>query len=483
MTPTWIGMLMLLIGALLLIRGSVLAMLVFVMASLLFGGSSAIDLPALGGSSIQPAYVALGFLMLRIALSGGGVSNLFVRSLSQNWALMVFSLYGIATALVLPRIFRGAMEVTAMRFTYNRDPFAAQPLQPSSQNVTAAVYLFGTLLGAVGASIVARSPRASYRLAGAFAWLTFAHVALGMIALVLTQTHHPEIIALFRNASYAQLDQSYAGFIRITGFFPEASAYALVAFPLLILCLESWMRGVRPRLMGAAAIAMGLTLAMSTSSSAYLSLAAYMLILVVRFMLFPSAIPARRILILVISVFITILVGLTVAVALPQLLDAFADMLSRMTVKKANSYSGLQRQFWARQGIEAFQKSYGLGIGAGSFRSSSLGTAIAGSMGVVGLASFAIYNWTVLKPLRASTFNAKALNMDQAFGASCGWAAVAGLIPAMAATPVPDPGLLFAILAGLAVTWRADAVPALRQTQQPARPQSIIGPVHEGATP
>lgn len=478
MTPTWIGVLMLLIGALLLVRGSVLAMLMFVMGSLLFGGSSALNLPALGGSSIQPAYVALGFLALRITLSGGGIGGAIARSLSLNWALVVFCLYGTGTALALPRIFRGAIEVTAMRFEVTRDPFATTPLAPTSQNITAGVYMIGTLLAAVCASVAARGANAAHRLAGAFAWLSLSHAALGLLVLGLTLAKQGPIIALVRNANYAQLDQSYGGFTRITGFFPEASAYAALGFALFVISLECWLRGVRPRLTGAAALAMVIMLLISTSSSAYLSLAGYFAVIVIRLMVFPSAIPPRRILTLFVAVFLGLLLGLIAAVALPPLLDAFADMLSRMTVEKATSYSGLQRQFWARQGLEAFQTSFGLGIGAGSFRSSSIATAILGSMGVVGAITMILYILQVLKPLRATTYGRPGLPIEQAFGASCGWAAILGLIPALAASPSPDPGLLFALLSGLSLAFRAQpaAVPPLRREQAATGPSLGVIP-------
>ena len=46
----------------------------------------------------------------------------------------------------------------------------------------------------------------------------------------------------------------------------------------------------------------------------------------------------------------------------------------------------------------------GLGIGPGSFRSSSLLAAILGSMGLIGLVCFAVHLWRVLQPGRLSTW-------------------------------------------------------------------------------
>ena len=158
---------------------------------------------------------------------------------------------------------------------------------------------------------------------------------------------------------------------------------------------------------------------------------------------------------------------MTVAVAVPRLLHTFTDMISHMTLDKADSVSGRQRRFWAEQGIEAFKVTWGLGVGAGSFRSSSLATAIMGSMGVVGLITFVVYVWTALKPLRGTTFGGRQASPEQALGASCGWALIAGLIPAIVASPSPDPGLLFGVMGGIAIALRRSPRAAPRQTTPP----------------
>ncbi len=64
--------------------------------------------------------------------------------------------------------------------------------------------------------------------------------------------------------------------------------------------------------------------------------------------------------------------------------DSASAVFNDMIWRKAESVSGRQRAFWAGQSVSAFLQSFGLGVGPGSFRSSSLLTAVLGATGVIG---------------------------------------------------------------------------------------------------
>jgi hypothetical protein len=129
-------------------------------------------------------------------------------------------------------------------------------------------------------------------------------------------------------------------------------------------------------------------------------------------------------------------------------------MLADMTVHKKGSESGLQRVFWARKGLEAFMLSGGLGIGPGSFRSSSIVTAIIGSTGIIGSVLFTVYLLQVMRPLSLSTY-LQSSDDAQSIGVAASWAAVVMIIPAAFMAASPDPGVTFAIFAGVAVALRS----------------------------
>ena len=140
-------------------------------------------------------------------------------------------------------------------------------------------------------------------------------------------------------------------------------------------------------------------------------------------------------------------------VAMPQIPDAIYQLIVSMTVEKSTSSSGQQRLFWALQGLEAFKVSFGLGVGPGSFRSSSILTAIIGSMGVIGIASFVRYLFAVVQPARRSTWG-KGENLQQTVGSAFGCAAAVCLVPAIVGSAQASPGAAFAIFAGAALAFR-----------------------------
>lgn len=472
MIPTWIGMLMAVIGLGILLRGGLSMAMGFVMVAALFGGSAAVSLPALGGSSIAPAYFALGFLALGVAKLGRGALAAFGDALKVNASFVFFCVYGAATAFVLPKLFARQFDVVPMKAANLSYIFDTEPLRFTSQNITTAVYLIGSALAAMAASIAAAVPsggRATFRIMIVATW---GHAALGILVLLMQNLGLEAAVSVVRNGAYAQLVDAYQGFVRITGFFPEASAYAAFGFPLLVFCVEAWLRDVSPRLSGATALAaIGLFL-LSTSGSAYVSLAGYGALLGLRWLVFPNAFGPEKTWKLALLGMIGLALGIAALVLTPQLASSLHDMITHMTLDKADSKSGLQRRFWAEQGLHLFSGTYGLGVGSGSFRSSSLLTAILGSTGVLGLISFTAYALAVFKPLRMGSY-VTAHDLEYDVGACCAWAALAGLLPAMIASPSPDPGLEFAILAGAAMSLRALATARLAAQQR--RPAMVRG--------
>ncbi|MFT4055672.1 MAG: hypothetical protein QM681_14300, partial [Novosphingobium sp.] len=88
MELTAIGAIELLIAVALFVFGSVRALFVMVMAATLLGGSAAANLTTLGGSSISPAHLALGILLLRCLAPGGiGSASLYAAMKGNIWLI------------------------------------------------------------------------------------------------------------------------------------------------------------------------------------------------------------------------------------------------------------------------------------------------------------------------------------------------------------------------------------------------------------
>lgn len=453
MNVTIFGLLVLVVGLFMLVRGSMAAMLAFVMLTTLMGGSAAINLPALGGSSIPPANLALVFLVLRAVLPGPGQMASLTPAIRGNLFLIIFALYGAITAWILPRMFAGAAEVTPLRPGAVRVIYETAPVHFTAQNITTSFYMTGTLLAGLGAYIGAAKPGAAPLILRTAISIAIIHALLGFLSVGVAGTPLNAIIEFFRNGHYAQLDQSLQGVNRMNGIWPEASGFAAYGSAWFIFMTELWLRDVRPRATGLAAALLGVALLTSTSSTAYVALGGYCLIGTVRTLIVPWGTPAHKLIALCVILF-TISLALVAALTLsPAFFAKISHILAAVTVDKTDSYSGMQRLFWAKQGFDAFLVSGGLGIGAGSFRSSSLLTAILGSTGVIGAVAFLCHLTRAFMPLRASTYSG-ATGGIQAMGSAASWTSVLMLMPAAVASPSPDPGLIWAMFTGLALGLR-----------------------------
>lgn len=477
MTLTLFGVVTILISLWLMLRASALAQFTFVIITFVFGGAAAINLPALGGSSIRPSLLAFILLFGRLILTPSGELSAILRAVRKNLPLIVFCAYGILGALILPRVFQGQIDVVPMRpLKFRTDLVEKFPLIFSSQNFTAAFYLGGTLLGALVGDIIARRHGAHRRLADAVVAASWLHIGFGLLGVVLKPMGLEQVLNFFRNGAYAQLDHAYKGYVRITGIMPEASAYADFAFAMLAITTELWLRGIRERWTGFTSLGLLVILVLSSSSSAYVGLAGYAVVMLLRWLVFPQGLGVRKG-----AVLLACAVGAGVAVGImlmifPAAAAQVGDMLKHMTLDKADSQSANERGIWARQGWEAFLVSYGLGVGPGSFRSSSIVMALLGSVGLIGALAFLWYLMRVLKPWRNSTFHPPPSEV-QAAGVAVGWAVLIGIIPALVNSPSPDPGVLFAVTAAMSLVWR-DA----RERARARPPVQAPGPVASPAS-
>lgn len=447
MIPTFFGLLTLLLGAWLLRRNDPLVITCWMLVLGLFNASAA---AIGGGSSIPPARFFLFILLVSVFLAVRNRASLIGEAVVANAPLLLFCAYGFIGAFTLPKIFAFQMEVVPMRATGLRNIFDAYPLYFSMQNITTAIYLLGTGLTAVLAYTAARLSEDVTPVIKAGIAIALVHAITGILGVVLAGTPWDSFVDLLRNGTYAQLRQQAGSIVRISGITAEPSVFAAFGMVWLIFALELWLRNVQPRLTGFAALLLAAVLLASTSSTAYVAIAGYGLILAARFLMFPSYLRGDKVLVMVMAASVMAVVAIGVLVFAQGFARQVSDILDAMLWNKSASMSGQQRQFWAMQGLEAFSVSMGLGIGPGSFRSSSLATAIIGSMGVIGVVTFVWYCATLILP-RHRASDGPADPTRSAVAAAATWAALAGLIPPLISGASPDPGMEFAALAGLAL--------------------------------
>ncbi len=453
MELTFIGYTQIILGAFVVVAGNMRHALLFLMSSVLFNGSAAILLPSLGGSSIPPVQFALAFVFLRILMPGSAAIGDLPQAFKANRMFALFSFYGIATAFVLPRMFAGLVSVYPMQYTESASLFATVPLEPTSQNLTASFNLLGSFLSAIAVWIACRRRHAAELLVTTLVVLVWVHSILGLAGIALRGTPADLVLELFRNSAYIQLDDEVGGFVRIRGIYPEASAYAAFGFILFVANAELWYRSIRSRATGLATLVMGAVLFFSTSSTAYFGLAIYGIYFALRTIALPGSANFAKAKAALAAIGLLIFLAALAFVASPELVESVIDVVKRMTIEKSSSDSGLQRLYWTRQGWELFLASYGLGVGSGSFRSSSIFFAMLGSMGVIGMASFLTYLVATFQPWRLSSW-AESTVPSENLGGALGSAALLSLIPSAVNSATAVPGISFAILASASLALR-----------------------------
>jgi hypothetical protein len=445
----WYAVAVALVGICLWLWGSVLDSVIAMMFFTLFGGGAAF---IVGHATIQPGAFAMTFVLAHLLLSmftGSGHARLGLR---VNNYLALFSLYGAVTAFILPRIFTHALWVSPLT-GFGTTLYMTGPVHPSIQNITTALYLLATFITSIAASAASADPKARRKIIIWAVVIAWTHVFFGLVGAVLTDYGGGDIIKIFRNATYAELTQDEAGLTRLAGVFPEPSAYAGYAFGWFVFMNELWLRDVATRWTFPTAIALLLVLIGCTSTTGYASIALYALLMLIRFVIAPRSLRASKVIPVLMGGLAMTCVVILACAFLPHLASTVGRVLHQLTVSKGDSASAHQRMFWVSNGLKAFKATWGLGIGAGSFRSSSLLVAVLGGMGFLGVLFLGAHVMKILKPLRRDTYDLPG-NPGAAVGVAAAWAACAGLIPALLSAPSPDPSFVFAIMGGLALGWR-----------------------------
>ena len=235
-----------------------------------------------GGVNLLPQSVAV--LVFAARIFSRGVSPELVLKPLMNWRgfalFAAFVAYAIFTAMVLPHMFEGRVDVIPM------DDPVRQPLHPSGANFNQSAYLVVDLIAAMTLFVYLRrgEGEAREKLFGALLVSGALYVATGLIEY---SGALPQVVASFRNASYNLFSNTeIAGVRRITGFFPEASAYGprCVVMGALLFFGRFALRGGQLRNWWAPALSLALIAmgALSTSSTAFVAIFVFAALVIIR---------------------------------------------------------------------------------------------------------------------------------------------------------------------------------------------------------
>jgi hypothetical protein len=396
MTVELIGIITLALGLLGLFRPEPFMVQLF-LSSTLLGSSAAIILVGLGGTNISPGHLLLGFLAYRL-LSTHRVYRAAVNSMTLGtpgfWMLLT-AVYGAVSAYFMPRLFAGQTFTFAVR---NIEGGYSTSLAPAMSNLTQSIYFGGDLACFVLLYAYAGTISGRRVLGGAVVWCAALNLVFAALDLATYFTNTTELMSVIRNANYGLLnDQEVAGFKRIVGSFTEASSFGSATLAYFAFVSRLWLLGVRPRLSLILTLLSLSALLFSTSTTAYVGLAAFLLVSYLQILF----VALRKRFTFQMSIFVFVVpIALASLVIMIAMNDAYwsslQDLLNTFVLDKMSTDSGIERSSWNRQAWQNLFDTFGFGVGNGSVRASSFPVAVVASLGIVGATMYAMFFIKVL---------------------------------------------------------------------------------------
>lgn len=363
--------------------------LTWLFALLPFGMMAAVNLPALGGTSILVADLAVLGAAAALLVQPGGAGRL-VRLFgprTPGFMLLLFLLWATLATLFFPRIFAGQTEVFAIGRTAGQSGIISTLLQPGTGNLSQLLRMYLSALAFIGAGLFAlHRPDPAVTLRAMVA-VTGVHLALGAIDIATQALHLTGLMDWARTANYSlTLGQRLAGLNRMIGGFPEASSYGYMLLGLFGFWLSYWTRQDGPsRLPAILAVLTGLALLRSTSSSTYVGLALFLIVFAIGNLPRSASgrISQRSAAIAVVAAALVPTMVMA-SVTAYEVSPAIADFLDRALFTKLDSDSGIERMTWNLQALRNFWDTGMLGAGLGAVRASNWLVAALATVGLPG---------------------------------------------------------------------------------------------------
>jgi hypothetical protein len=466
MTVELIGIITLFAGVVSIFCPSAFIVAAFLCSTLL-GSAAAFTLPALGGTSIQPAHVLLGFLAVK--LIGNGDSRRLITPLTMGrpgfW-LMLAVVWSTISAYFLPRLFAGQTFVFPTRTTGY-----TLPLEPGTSNLTQSIYLLGDFACFVLLYSYAMT-RNGRRVVESTALLCVAlNLVFAALDLITYHTGTTELLSFIRNANYGLLnDVEFAGSKRIVGSFVEASSFGAMTVGYFAYSLKLWLEGVRPRLtLILATLSFG-SLLFSTSSTALLGLGGFLVIAYLHTIFNVARRPYKAQTWWFIAGTPIAAPLVMVAIAINESTSIYVGgLLNDLVFNKLSSDSGTERTAWNAQGLQNFIDTFGFGVGNGSMRASSFPISLLASLGIIGALTFGLFLLTMFRSGLRGDDNP----VRNVYRKAAKYACLAWLVAATASGALVDLGLPFFAFAALACS-RDQAIKLLDQHLSSPRASSYF---------
>lgn len=316
--------------------------------------------------------------------------------------LLAFLAWSFASAFAMPHLFAG-MPVYAPRERTEVDIVQGNlaPLAWTLSNLAQGIYLALNVGAVLFAFHVIQTKRQVEQLAKALRWAVLVVVAVGLLQHLASLAGWPYPYEVFNNnpnnpRDLSPLDQQIGGFIRLSSTFAEPMNSG--SFIAAVMCglLASYIRGRRGARYLLGLLAVGVVLLETTSTTGYLTLSVMSCLLLVFFNPFakrefrvqPSFLKGWG---------VVTLTSVSIAVFAMLLIPSLSQAVVAMTVDKSEGLSFVTRVVADWDALILFKNTYGLGVGLGSSRPSSLITTFLSTVGIVGTTLFAMVLYRIVK--------------------------------------------------------------------------------------
>jgi len=400
-----------------------------------------------GGLTFTPTPIVAVLIIVRTLANPSGVDFTIGSVLSPRRTFMLFMFWLIAvfTTAFMPRLFAGRVDVIPMRGS----ELGAQPLFPSTQNISQLAYLTISVFAVVAFSRLLSNHGMRHAVKALFLG---ALVTVFTGALDFASDYLPlePLLEPFRKATYAMITSAEVlGVQRVVGLTPEASTFgglciaflSAVYFFRFSLPPTSLYYRSAPILMGL----LVLFLWMSTSSAAYVAFGAFLLIAALEWLWSGTMVRdglRRRRLAAEFWVAYAGFVALTIVTLVhPSLLNPIIDTVDTMVFQKPSSESFQERSIWTAVSWKAAWETYGLGVGMGGTRASSSLVAVISNVGFLGALFYYLF---ILQTLLVKVPAAD--RSGQSMIGAMRWCIWPGFITSLLAGSTADFGLFNAFL-------------------------------------
>jgi hypothetical protein len=463
--------------------GIVLAALVMILPLRVAAGIMIVCVPMSGTAVfmqgenpiVLPLVVAGGFFARHaVSMLSAPLRHQFLSLASGDLMLLGFAAYCVVSGMFFPRLFYGATHVTGQDGGMHEIPLG--PWQISMVQIAyllLAVYLYLVLRQVMLRRGVEFAVIAIFVQTALFSGFGFIQAVGGMAGIQVPTDW------IVNNEAYALLTQVYlAGFTRVTSVFVEASSYAAWATGSLAFCYALYINRVLPKISLWMLILVGITMILSTSSTAYAGLAITGAFATLwAFLDSDRGRHERGFLIVLGGAIVSVGALLVVYSARDGFLVGLREMIEQMTIHKASSSSGIERGRMADLSIKNMIDTAFLGVGYGASRSSGLVHQLLGTVGIPGFLLFCLAMASLARRMfRKLRTGEDGVVSASAFALTC----VLGAMAASAAD-IALPNTMW-VFAALAAAPLAQISANRAQREAAAEPEEYGGEVAETKT-